>query len=98
MTTRPHLKATAAAGPTLSAGSCLAAVMLLWSALPVHAQVQTQTQPPTGEPVVETEGLQTVTVTARYQEESLQKTPIAISSTSNEQLKAANVTSMDNLG
>jgi iron complex outermembrane recepter protein len=96
MTTRPHLKATAAAGQPLSAGSCLAAVMLLWSALPVHAQVQTQS--PTGEPVVETEGLQTVTVTARYQEESLQKTPIAISSTSNEQLKAANVTSMDNLG
>ena len=96
MTSRPHVKATAVAGQPLSAGACLAAVMLLWSALPVHAQAQTQ--PQTGEPVVETEGLQTVTVTARYQEESLQKTPIAISSTSNEQLKAANVTSMDNLG
>src|SRR6185312_7395771 len=37
--------------------------------------------------------LQTVTVTARYQQEDLQKTPIAISTTSAEQLKSANVAS-----
>jgi len=42
--------------------------------------------------------LQTVTVTARYQQEDLQKTPIAISTTSAEQLKSANVASIDNIG
>src|ERR1700728_1274634 len=88
MTSRPHLRAAVFAGQRLSAGSFLAALMLLGSALPVHAQTQA---PQVAEPA-DTEGLQTVTVTARYQQESLQKTPIAISSTSNEQLKAANVT------
>jgi len=42
--------------------------------------------------------LQTVTVTARYQQEDLQKTPIAISTTSAEQLKSANVASIDTIG
>lgn len=42
--------------------------------------------------------LQTVTVTARYQVENLQKTPIAISVITSEQLKASNVQSIDTLG
>lgn len=42
--------------------------------------------------------LQTVTVTARYETEDLQKTPIAISSTSSDQLQSANVTSVNTLG
>ena len=42
--------------------------------------------------------LQTVTVTARYEAENLQRTPIAISTTSADQLKSANVTSINTLG
>jgi iron complex outermembrane receptor protein len=44
------------------------------------------------------EGLEAVTVTARYEKEDLQRTPIAISSTSAEQLKSANVSSINTLG
>jgi hypothetical protein len=62
MTSRPHFGA-ALGGQRLSAGSCLAATILLSSALPVHAQ--TQTQPQLAEASGEAEGLQTVTVTAR---------------------------------
>jgi iron complex outermembrane receptor protein len=42
--------------------------------------------------------LTTVTVTARYETEDLQKTPIAISTTSSEQLQSANITSVNTLG
>ncbi len=42
--------------------------------------------------------LETVTVTARYETEDLQKTPIAISTTSSDQLQSANITSMNSLG
>lgn len=42
--------------------------------------------------------LQTITVTARYQKEDLQKTPIAISTTSAQQLKSANVSTLNTLG
>ncbi|MEP7243134.1 MAG: TonB-dependent receptor [Gammaproteobacteria bacterium] len=42
--------------------------------------------------------LQSVTVTARYETEDLQKTPIAISTTSAVQLQAANITSLNTLG
>jgi len=42
--------------------------------------------------------LETVTVTARYETEDLQKTPIAISTTSADQLQSANITSINTLG
>jgi iron complex outermembrane recepter protein len=42
--------------------------------------------------------LESVTVTARYEKEDLQRTPIAISTTSSDQLKSANVTSINTLG
>jgi iron complex outermembrane recepter protein len=42
--------------------------------------------------------LATVTVTARYETEDLQKTPIAISTTSADQLESANITSINTLG
>ncbi len=48
--------------------------------------------PASGEPTT------VATVTARYETEDLQKTPIAISTTSSDQLQSANVTSMNNLG
>jgi iron complex outermembrane recepter protein len=44
------------------------------------------------------EGLSEVTVTARYTQENLQTTPLAITAVSTEQLKAANVTNVTSLG
>jgi iron complex outermembrane recepter protein len=98
MTSRLPFGSPAPSGQRLSIGSCVAAALLVANALPAQAQTAPATQAASAEPVVETEGLQQVTVTARYQQESLQKTPIAISATTNEQLKSANVTSMNNLG
>lgn len=49
-------------------------------------------------PTADAGQLESVVVTARYEREDLQKTPIAISTTSAEQLKASNVTSIDTLG
>ncbi len=42
--------------------------------------------------------LQTVTVTARYQAENLQRTPIAITAVSGDQLRSSNITTVDTLG
>lgn len=42
--------------------------------------------------------LQEVTVTARYQVEDVQKTPIAVTPVTNEQLKSSNITTIDTLG
>lgn len=42
--------------------------------------------------------LQEVTVTARYQVENLQKTPIAITAVSQDQLKSSNIMTVDTLG
>ncbi len=44
------------------------------------------------------DGLQEVTVTARYTEENLQTTPLAITAISTDQLKSANVTNVSSLG
>jgi iron complex outermembrane receptor protein len=45
-----------------------------------------------------TEGFGDIVVTARYVREDIQKTPMAISAQSNEQLEAAHVTNVGNLG
>lgn len=65
------------------------AVLAALSSVPAHAADDDSSN--SGE-------LTTVTVTARYETEDLQKTPIAISTTSSDQLQSANVTSMNNLG
>src|SRR5664279_5671546 len=74
---------------TSRAGLCVAALAVL--AAGANAADEDKAAASTGE-------LETVTVTARYMTEDLQRTPIAISTTSAEQLKSANVSSMNTLG
>lgn len=79
---------------------CAAFAVLFLTAAPLIAEAQS---PPTSQDQTtaaqdEAGPLQTVTVTARYQVENLQKTPIAISVITPEQLKASNVQSIDTLG
>ena len=72
----------------LLAGSCLAGLAVL--AQPALAQDNTA-QDNEG-------GIDEIVVTARYVEESIQDTPIAITAQTNEQLEAANVTNIGTLG
>jgi iron complex outermembrane receptor protein len=68
--------------PSLTVAAAVAATL---STLPAFAQE-------------EDAGLQEVVVTARYREENLQTTPLAITALSVEDLEARNLTNVDNLG
>jgi len=72
----------------LLAGSCLAGLAVL--AQPALAQDDTAQE--------DEGGIGEIVVTARYVEESIQDTPIAITAQTNEQLEAANVTNIGTLG
>jgi iron complex outermembrane receptor protein len=68
--------------------------------IPLSAQAQAPAGSSDRTAAAETENapLQTVTVTARYQQENLQQTPIAITSVSSDQLRSSNITTIDTLG
>ena len=87
---------------SVRASRCAALAVLVIGAAPLGAQAQapgaSQNQPPPPTAQDESGSLQTVTVTARYQVENLQKTPIAISAISSEQLKSSAVKTIDTLG
>jgi iron complex outermembrane receptor protein len=83
-----RLSFSAGAARQLLAGSCLAGVVAF--AQPVLAQDDAAQS--------SDHGIGEIVVTARYVEESVQDTPIAISAQTDEQLEAANVTNISTLG
>lgn len=88
-----HCSRIAAMGRRLLAGTCLMALAAY------SGQAWAQDNSTNSSAADSTNvGLKTVTVTARFTTENLQRTPIAISTTSAAQLKAANVTNIDTLG
>lgn len=86
-----------------SARRYAALAFLVVAVVPLGAKAQSppaaqQNQPTGPEVTAETGPLQTVTVTARYQVENLQKTPIAITAVSSQELVSSNIKTIDTLG
>lgn len=96
MTSMTQSVTSAAARPRRSLPLLLATVAALCTGARAQAQSPPDSQPQPQD--LGDGGLQVVTVTARYEREDLQRTPLAISSTSGDQLKAANVGNIDTLG
>lgn len=80
----------------LLAGCCAAA--LIGFSAPAMAQDAAKPQSSAAPAKPSDDGIETIVVTARYVSESVQSAPMAISAQTGEQLKAANVTNVGNLG
>ncbi len=85
---RIRLSFSVGAARRLLAGTCLAGMAAI--SQPAYAQDDTTQS--------NDHGIGEIVVTARYVEESVQDTPIAISAQTDEQLEAANVTNIGSLG
>src|SRR5215469_5836885 len=85
-----------------SARRFAALAILVPAAVPLGAEAQTAPATQDQQPVVTAQSaeapLQTVTVTARYQVENLQKTPIAITAVTSQELVSSNIKTVDTLG
>lgn len=84
----------APAARQLLRGSCLAALV----ALAHPAAAQDRAEPPQNAAEVEGSGIEDIVVTARFVNENIQDTPMAISAQTDTQLKSANVTNIGTLG
>ena len=86
----------ASAGWRLLGGSCLAGMVAF--SQPAMAQNAGAAAQPAAAPAADENRLGDIVVTARYVSEKIQDTPIAITAETREELKAANVVRMSNLG